>query len=79
MGFDRVERREVRYLPVMSRTLGEGDDALLELSVNCPRRGRTGVEDCMDCSHSGRLRYHGRRGPLVLECKLERRWRQERT
>jgi hypothetical protein len=73
MGFDRAEKQEVRYLAVMSNALGEDDDALLELSVNCPRRGRTGVEDCMDCSQGGRLRHHGRRGPLVLECTLERR------
>ena len=78
-GFEGAETREVRYLPVMSNLLGQGDDALLELSVNCPRRGRTGLEDCMDCSHGGRLRHHGRRGPLVLVCTLERRWREGRS
>ena len=74
MGFDRAEvPREVRYLPVMSQALDEDDDAVLAFYVNCPRRGRTGVEECMECSHGGRLRHHGRRGPLVLECTLERR------
>ena len=77
MGFDRTKGlREVRYLPVRSETLGAEDDAQLEFSVNCPRRGKTGVEDCMECSHVGRLRHHGRRGPLVLECTLERRQRE---
>ena len=78
MGFHRAERREVRYLPVMSTSLGEGDDGLLEFSVHCPRRGKTSLADCMDCSHAGRLRHHGRRGPLVLECALERPGRGER-
>jgi len=79
MGFERAEPREVRYLPVMSTRLGEGDGGLLECSVHCPRRGKTSLADCMDCAHAGRLRYHGRRGPLVLECTLERHWRGERS
>lgn len=72
MGFDQAAKPdEVRYLPVLSEALG--DDDAIALSVICPRRGKTGVEDCMDCVHGGRLRHHGRRGPLVLECTLERR------
>ena len=75
LGFDRAERpREVRYLPVVSEALAD-DGALLAFSVHCPRYGTTGVEDCMECSHSGKLRYHGRGGPLVLECTLARLWR----
>lgn len=70
-GRDPTEMPEVRYLPVTSEASGEG--AELEFSVNCPRRGRIGVEDCLECSHGVRLRHHGRRGPLVLECTLERR------
>jgi hypothetical protein len=74
MGFDPSEKpREVRYLRVMSAALAENDDALLAFSVNCPRRGMIGVEDCLECSHGVRLRHHGRRGPLVLECSLEKR------
>jgi hypothetical protein len=79
MGFDPTAQREVRYLPVMSRRRGKGDDSLVELSVHCPRRGKTSLEDCMECSHAGRLRHHGRRGPLVLECNLERHWQRGRT
>jgi hypothetical protein len=73
--FERAERQEVRYLPVMATRLVEGDDSLLEFSVHCPRRGKTCLADCMECSHAGQLRHHGRRGPLVLECTLERHWR----
>jgi hypothetical protein len=66
MRFNRAEEpQEVRYLRVISEPLGEDDDAVLEFSVHCPRRGITGVEDCMDCSHGGRLRHHGRRGRRV--------------
>lgn len=73
VGFEPTDGREVRYLPIMSTRLGEGDGDLFEFSVHCPRRGKICLTDCMECSHAGRLRHHGRRGPLVLECTLERR------
>lgn len=77
--FEHTERDEVRYLPVISTRLREADEALLEFSVHCPRRGKICLTDCMECSHAGRLRHHGRRGPLVLECTLARHWRGGRS
>lgn len=77
MGFDQTKQPQaVRYLPVTCEAEGDDDAGELEFSVDCPRRGRLGVEECLECSHSGRLRHHGRRGPLVLECTLEKRPRE---
>jgi hypothetical protein len=78
-GFERAGQRDVRYLPVFSTRLREADEALLEFSVHCPRRGKICLTDCMECSHAGRLRHHGRRGPLVLECMLDRHWKGGRS
>lgn len=71
---EQAEPLVVRYLPVMVTRLDDSDDSALEFSVQCPRRGKTCLADCMECSHAGQLRHHGRRGPLVLECTLERHW-----
>ena len=74
-----LARGEVRYLPIRSKPIDDSKDSLLELSVICPRRGKTGVEECMECAHGGRLRHHGRRGPMVFECTLERSWRERKA
>lgn len=60
---------ERRYLRVTSEPRDFGDGQCSAYLVNCPRRGRIGLEVCVSCSEMGRIRFHRHgAGPIVVEC-----------
>ena len=65
------KRRARRYLRVVTEPVeGCDDPPILAYWVNCPRRGRIGIEVCIACPEGGRVRYRGSRGPIAIECKF---------
>jgi CBS domain-containing protein len=70
------KRRGRRYLRVVTEPI-EGSNESIDGSsepimaywVDCPRRGRIGIDVCIACPEGGRIRYRGSRGPVSIECK----------
>jgi CBS domain-containing protein len=70
------KRRGRRYLRVVTEAIDAGreavdgsDETILAYWVDCPRRGRVGIDVCVACPEGGRVRYRGSRGPVSIECK----------
>jgi len=69
------KRRSRRYLRVVTEPIEGGNEAIdsnndpiLAYWVDCPRRGRVGLDVCIACPEGGRVRYRGSRGPVSIEC-----------
>jgi len=61
--------RNRRYLRVTTERIDGSDEPSLAYLVDCPRRGCVGIDVCVACPESGRIRYHRRgRGPIAIEC-----------
>ena len=60
-----------RYLPVTA-VPADGDGSWFTFLVDCPRRGRVGLDACAACSDGVRLRFRRGKAPATIECKFTR-------
>ena len=58
----------------MTEPVEDREDSIEAYTVDCPRRGYVGLDVCVACPESGRVRYHRRgKGPITIECSYVKR------
>lgn len=62
-------RNNVRFLKIESKP-SYGPGSWNEFTLTCPRRGRVGLETCLECPLSGRLLLDQHGVPVRLACDL---------
>lgn len=69
--------RRGRCLRIIAEPLDASDDPIFLFKVDCPRRGRVGLDQCMECSNSGRLLFDTESMLAALICELPRDFKAE--